>query len=224
MAKKKPSKKSDQPELELPLDEVTPSVDEASVESDVTEALAAPMEKVQSGDAPLSQHYKKWFLEYASYVILDRAVPHLDDGLKPVQRRLDRGAQPDRPGAANQDPERRGCTLHTADTVRQLLRGIKARVKHGKELSHSIIQLGCKCSLQRIVQLQASALQVRASCNGEDVGKGLHGGGRLVGREEGVKHRALVCHLVSRNFVQVVCAANQPGSYLPLTAGGAGRD
>jgi topoisomerase IV subunit A len=88
MAKKKPSKKSDQPELELPLDEVTPSVDEASVESDVTEALAAPMEKVQSGDAPLSQHYKKWFLEYASYVILDRAVPHLDDGLKPVQRRV----------------------------------------------------------------------------------------------------------------------------------------
>uniref|UniRef100_UPI004049403A DNA gyrase subunit A n=1 Tax=Cephaloticoccus sp. TaxID=1985742 RepID=UPI004049403A len=46
------------------------------------------MEKVQSGDAPLSQHYKKWFLEYASYVILDRAVPHLDDGLKPVQRRV----------------------------------------------------------------------------------------------------------------------------------------
>ncbi|MBA3850717.1 MAG: DNA topoisomerase, partial [Opitutus sp.] len=29
-----------------------------------------------------------WFLDYASYVILDRAVPHLDDGLKPVQRRV----------------------------------------------------------------------------------------------------------------------------------------
>jgi topoisomerase-4 subunit A len=32
--------------------------------------------------------YRDWFLEYASYVILDRAVPALDDGLKPVQRRL----------------------------------------------------------------------------------------------------------------------------------------
>ena len=32
--------------------------------------------------------YQNWFLDYASYVILDRAVPHLGDGLKPVQRRL----------------------------------------------------------------------------------------------------------------------------------------
>ncbi|MEA3316744.1 MAG: DNA gyrase/topoisomerase IV subunit A [Bacteroidota bacterium] len=32
--------------------------------------------------------YKDWFLDYASYVILERAVPHLNDGLKPVQRRI----------------------------------------------------------------------------------------------------------------------------------------
>ena len=32
--------------------------------------------------------YENWFLDYASYVILERAVPHLDDGLKPVQRRI----------------------------------------------------------------------------------------------------------------------------------------
>jgi topoisomerase IV subunit A len=32
--------------------------------------------------------YRDWFLDYASYVILERAVPHLDDGLKPVQRRI----------------------------------------------------------------------------------------------------------------------------------------
>jgi topoisomerase-4 subunit A len=32
--------------------------------------------------------YKTWFLDYASYVILERAVPHLYDGLKPVQRRI----------------------------------------------------------------------------------------------------------------------------------------
>jgi len=32
--------------------------------------------------------YKTWFLDYASYVILERAVPHINDGLKPVQRRI----------------------------------------------------------------------------------------------------------------------------------------
>ena len=32
--------------------------------------------------------YRTWFLDYASYVILERAVPHLNDGLKPVQRRV----------------------------------------------------------------------------------------------------------------------------------------
>lgn len=32
--------------------------------------------------------YKNWFLDYASYVILERAVPHINDGLKPVQRRI----------------------------------------------------------------------------------------------------------------------------------------
>ena len=32
--------------------------------------------------------YKTNFVEYASYVIKDRAIPHVDDGLKPVQRRI----------------------------------------------------------------------------------------------------------------------------------------
>jgi topoisomerase-4 subunit A len=36
----------------------------------------------------LSGQYKTWFLDYASYVILERAVPALEDGLKPVQRRI----------------------------------------------------------------------------------------------------------------------------------------
>ena len=36
----------------------------------------------------LSGMYQNWFLDYASYVILERAVPHIDDGLKPVQRRI----------------------------------------------------------------------------------------------------------------------------------------
>ena len=32
--------------------------------------------------------FRDWYLEYASYVILERAVPHIEDGLKPVQRRI----------------------------------------------------------------------------------------------------------------------------------------
>lgn len=36
----------------------------------------------------LSGMFKDWFLDYSSYVILDRAVPHIEDGLKPVQRRV----------------------------------------------------------------------------------------------------------------------------------------
>ncbi len=37
---------------------------------------------------PLQGMYRSWFLDYASYVILERAVPHINDGLKPVQRRI----------------------------------------------------------------------------------------------------------------------------------------
>ncbi|WP_374049245.1 DNA gyrase/topoisomerase IV subunit A [uncultured Coprobacter sp.] len=49
--------------------------------------------KVPGGDKPdfkyqLTGMYQSWFLDYASYVILERAVPHLEDGLKPVQRRI----------------------------------------------------------------------------------------------------------------------------------------
>ena len=36
----------------------------------------------------VSGMYQNWFLDYASYVILERAVPHIYDGLKPVQRRI----------------------------------------------------------------------------------------------------------------------------------------
>ncbi len=54
----------------------------------------------ESGDAPelesgklqgtihLAEMYQSWFLDYASYVILERAVPEISDGLKPVQRRI----------------------------------------------------------------------------------------------------------------------------------------
>ena len=57
-------------------------------------------EKVQDEQAPLAQSYRDWFLDYASYVILDRAVPHIDDGLKPVQRRVLHTLWATRPAAA----------------------------------------------------------------------------------------------------------------------------
>jgi len=52
------------------------------------------IEQEQSGNGKIKEtthvggHYKTWFLDYASYVILERAVPALLDGLKPVQRRI----------------------------------------------------------------------------------------------------------------------------------------
>lgn len=44
--------------------------------------------KDKEGNLRLTGMYQNWFLDYASYVILERAVPHLGDGLKPVQRRI----------------------------------------------------------------------------------------------------------------------------------------
>ncbi|MEP7251964.1 MAG: DNA gyrase/topoisomerase IV subunit A [Ginsengibacter sp.] len=48
----------------------------------------AQKEEYIHSDAGLSGQYKTWFLDYASYVILERAVPAVEDGLKPVQRRI----------------------------------------------------------------------------------------------------------------------------------------
>ncbi|MFT4060827.1 MAG: DNA gyrase/topoisomerase IV subunit A [Edaphocola sp.] len=42
----------------------------------------------EHGPASVNKMYESWFLEYASYVILERAVPAVEDGLKPVQRRI----------------------------------------------------------------------------------------------------------------------------------------
>jgi len=110
MPKKKPAKNSDQPELPLAGDQpvstparvptppeatALPATPEPSltpaptpVVAEATPARRQPGEKVQDEQAPLAQAYRNWFLDYASYVILDRAVPHIDDGLKPVQRRV----------------------------------------------------------------------------------------------------------------------------------------
>lgn len=45
-------------------------------------------EQAMHNVTPINGLYENWFLDYASYVILDRAVPHIHDGLKPVQRRI----------------------------------------------------------------------------------------------------------------------------------------
>ena len=47
-----------------------------------------PVEEYQPTESGITGQYKNWFLDYASYVILERAVPAVEDGLKPVQRRI----------------------------------------------------------------------------------------------------------------------------------------
>ena len=78
--------KDEQPELPLASKAAPES---ATPPAEAVELVAAVPELPKTNDnAPLAHSYQKWFLEYASYVILDRAVPHIDDGLKPVQRRI----------------------------------------------------------------------------------------------------------------------------------------
>ena len=62
----------------------------------MTDFEDTPLEGIQEEDASagdvkithLSGMYEDYFIDYASYVILERAVPHMIDGLKPVQRRI----------------------------------------------------------------------------------------------------------------------------------------
>jgi len=48
----------------------------------------AKVSNIQNNESGLPGQYRTWFLDYASYVILERAVPAIEDGLKPVQRRI----------------------------------------------------------------------------------------------------------------------------------------
>src|SRR3954467_5105488 len=73
----------------------TPKQPEATTTPDTgsraPEAPPLPPERFNPNTADathVSGMYKTWFLDYASYVILERAVPHILDGLKPVQRRI----------------------------------------------------------------------------------------------------------------------------------------
>jgi len=58
------------------------------VQSPITQSKYARLLGDEGNMRKLTGMYQNWFLDYASYVILERAVPHIDDGLKPVQRRI----------------------------------------------------------------------------------------------------------------------------------------
>ena len=68
---------------EEPLEEEQPFDGEAKPTGKFTRLLGSDSRKFK-----LSGMFKDWFLDYSSYVILQRAVPHIVDGLKPVQRRV----------------------------------------------------------------------------------------------------------------------------------------
>ena len=65
------------------LDEEQPFEGEAQATGKFSRLLGSDSRKFK-----LSGMFKDWFLDYSSYVILQRAVPHIVDGLKPVQRRV----------------------------------------------------------------------------------------------------------------------------------------
>jgi topoisomerase-4 subunit A len=78
-------KPADDDNLEFPLD--VPAEDNSNEPmNDVTELEEVFEDKPDSGH--IDDMFSEWFLDYASYVILERAVPHANDGLKPVQRRI----------------------------------------------------------------------------------------------------------------------------------------
>lgn len=74
-------------------DEVVSSSDENNTEEEVTnDEKHSDYKPTVSSDETIKHQltgmYQSWFLDYASYVILERAVPHINDGFKPVQRRI----------------------------------------------------------------------------------------------------------------------------------------
>ena len=76
-------------ELDGIQDEMTPEMETMDDGSSTHSSYHVPADSGEPDKKyKLSGMYKNWFLDYASYVILERAVPHLNDGLKPVQRRI----------------------------------------------------------------------------------------------------------------------------------------
>ena len=79
----------DEDEIMTPEEELDEQALEAPVDEDA--APTGKFSRLLDSDSrrfKLSGMFKDWFLDYSSYVILQRAVPHIVDGLKPVQRRV----------------------------------------------------------------------------------------------------------------------------------------
>nr|WP_262712146.1 DNA gyrase/topoisomerase IV subunit A [Hymenobacter setariae] len=74
-------------EVEAEPDSPADAADAEAETADETEAKFAPGEVIHDVNNVRGM-YQNWFLDYASYVILERAVPAVEDGLKPVQRRI----------------------------------------------------------------------------------------------------------------------------------------
>ncbi len=75
----------DQQEFALAVTESTPAAAPATA---TATAATTPRKDGSHTLKHVDGMFENWFIDYASYVILDRAVPHVDDGLKPVQRRI----------------------------------------------------------------------------------------------------------------------------------------
>ena len=78
------------------------------------EVISGKFDKVISDGTKkykLSGMYREWFLDYASYVILERAVPHIEDGLKPVQRRILHAMKEEDDGRFNKVASLVGATM-----------------------------------------------------------------------------------------------------------------
>ena len=99
------------------------ATDEVAQSAEVEEVDVPAEEGVRSSkyDKLLDEHtsrkrltgmYKDWFLDYASYVILERAVPHIEDGLKPVQRRILHSMRKAEDGRYNKVAAIVGDTMH----------------------------------------------------------------------------------------------------------------
>lgn len=86
-----PQNKPEEP-IETPEDSLETAGQAEDEEDTAAEETPAPRRPYTSAEDVVRHHlrgmYQTWFLEYASYVILERAVPEIEDGLKPVQRRI----------------------------------------------------------------------------------------------------------------------------------------
>ncbi len=78
-------------DMDLTSEEISDGEDFNEIPADESQAASGKYDKLLGDNSrkfKLSGMFKEWFLDYSSYVILQRAVPHITDGLKPVQRRV----------------------------------------------------------------------------------------------------------------------------------------